>query len=356
MVLIRTENPRADQWKWLARFGYPLTIKRQLTERGHTNQEDELVDFIAGCFRQSEAYFSASGSAPLDIAPLLLYYGATSLIAGTAVLLTGEHFAAHRHGMLPRRGTGNRIADTVLDPQNTKDSALHYYARVFSDGCDLRGGSQWAWTLEEVLGSIPDLRRDFESCYQGAVPFTVPVQIIRKPRMSVERIVREELVKYPTPQDVFGRIVGLEAAYLPVQRANSADHVSLHPRKGAKDIGIYSTMGQKHLQLAHMKNSQLLSPDQIILMLMGLFALGHLSRYHPETWNPFVRRDDSGERLVVERFLEICQRYLPNLVLNRIEGARLQFVHDIEHPVDDTSALTAEDVEKIARGILRGGI
>ncbi len=341
-----------EQWRRLARFGYPTNIRSFLSRRGNNSPEDTLVEFIAGSFRQAEAYFTATNSAMLDIDPLLLYYGATSLLAGAAALLIGSRHAVGRHGMQLRFGAGHRIAHTRIVPQNTADSGLHHYAGVFSSGCDLRGGLSWAWTLEEVLASIPDLKLDFESCYQGSEPYTVLVQVVRKPNSQVERVAASEIAKHPGGL-IFARVVGCKTAYLPVQGSALPDYVSLHPRPGSEDIGTYSTLGQKHLQLAHVKNDKLLSPDQIILMLMGLFALGSLSRYSPEIWNPFVRRDDTGERLVIERFLDICRRYLPNLVLNRIEGSRLQFVHQIEQPLDERSALTKEVVEELVRRTMR---
>jgi hypothetical protein len=70
---------------------------------------------------------------------------------------------------------------------------------------------------------------------------------------------------------------------------------------------------------------------------MGLFAFGYLSRYYPERWNPFVRSDETGEKLVIEGFLLICQRYLPNLVLNLIYGERVQFINELEKILDISS-------------------
>jgi len=81
--------------------------------------------------------------------------------------------------------------------------------------------------------------------------------------------------------------------------------------------------------LAHDKAGRLVEPGQLILMLMGLYALGHLSRYFPEQWNPFVRMDPTGERMVVERFLQIALRYIPNLVLNALSSERIQFVYPV---------------------------
>src|SRR5207244_3331169 len=101
--------------------------------------------------------------------------------------------------------------------------------------CELQGGIRCAWTLEEILAAIPDLKRDFEICYQGVEPYTIPVQIIRKPRMNVERIAQEEIAKHTNLQNMFDRIMGLKTAYLPVQHGNLGHHVSLHPRKSAED-------------------------------------------------------------------------------------------------------------------------
>jgi hypothetical protein len=63
-----------------------------------------------------------------------------------------------------------------------------------------------------------------------------------------------------------------------------------------------------------------------MVLLMSLYALGYISRYRPELWNPFVRNDATGERMVVERLLSIALRYTPNLVLNVIYNERLSFV------------------------------
>jgi hypothetical protein len=121
----------------------------------------------------------------------------------------------------------------------------------------------------------------------------------------------------------------------------------------AAAIGTYSIFGQRHLQIAHIKNGQHLNPNQLIVMFMGLFALGYLSRYHPELWNPFVRSDETGERLVIERFLAICQRYLPNLVLNMIRGERIQFAYETEGVLDLMNSPTESDLDEMVRKKIR---
>jgi hypothetical protein len=47
-----------------------------------------------------------------------------------------------------------------------------------------------------------------------------------------------------------------------------------------------------------------------------------------------VRSDETGELLLVEKFIAVCQRYFPNLVLNEIQKSRIQFVNKAKGILD----------------------
>ncbi len=351
LLSIRTENPKADQWKLLAQFIYPTNISKHMNNHGFGMPTGKTIEFIAGCIRQAEAYFISAEVSPIDISPLLLFYGSANLLAGASGLIVSSPLAIHRHGMklqLPISDQ-HRIADVKVVPLDPENGALQKFADVFSGRCKLTNGA--SWTIEEILGSIPDLKRDFENCYPDALPYTVPVEIVRRHRFVLERIVPRELSRYSNPEDALSHIVGLHDAYLPAQLGTQMDYVILHRKIGAPEIGTHSIFGQKYLEIAHLKNGQFLTPNQIIIMYMGLFALGHLSRYHPDLWNPFIRVDDTGEKLAIEKFLSVCHRYLPNLVLNMIYEARIQFVYENEAILDMTSSLGEKGVRYTAREI-----
>jgi hypothetical protein len=324
---VPTENPARDQWRLLAQFSYPTNIRRHLQKRGLTSVDTKTVEFIAGCVRQAEAYFAAADDSPMDISPLLLYYGATNLLAGIAGLLVGAVPKVANHGMKLRlpASTGHRIADVEVVPLNPKEGALQQFHDTFSGGATLANGT--AWTVEEVLCSIPDLKQDSERCYPTALPYVIPIEMVQRSGVVLERIVPSDLSRYPTPQDAFSRVLNFDKAYLAPQCGKQIDYTILHRKLGGTELGTYSIFGQKHLQIGHKKGGHLLSPNQEIIMYMGLFALGHISRYRPEIWTPFVRGDETGEILVIERFLAICHRYLPNLLLNAIQAERIQFVY-----------------------------
>ena len=350
---IATESPKADQWKLLTQFAYPTNIRGYLENHGFAKTDPKTVEFIAGCVRQGEAYFMAAENSPLDIAPLLLYYGAANLLAGASAMMTGVRPTIKHHGMKlePPDTEPIRIKNAKVKPVRPKIGALEQFCNVFSGGCVLPNGVPW--TVEEILGSLPDLKRDFESCYPDARPYTIPVEIVRRRQDSLERIVPSEVARYKSLQDALARVVGFADTYLDPQYSEQMTYIVLYRKMRAAEIGTYSIFGQKYLQIAHIKNGQYLSPSQIIIMFMGLFALGYLSRYHPELWNPFVRSDQTGERLVIEKFLAICQRYLPNLALNMIRGERIQFVYETEGVLDLTNSPTESDLDEMVRKKIR---
>ncbi len=320
VVYVNSENAQKDQWKLLVQYAYPTNIARYLKQHGLADSE-KLVEYIAGCFRQSEAYFIAAETSPIDISPLLQYYGAATVLAGASAMISGAQLPIKEHGMTLNTSNIERIADAQIIPRG--NGALHQFAGIFSTGCSFVNGEPW--TMEEILGSIPDLKQDFESCYQEAVPYTVPVEIVKRDRGSLERIATEELRRFKAPEDALANVENLHQSYLIPERTNQ--YIILRRKIKSPEIGTYSLFNQKHLQMAHSKKGQKLTPSQVINMFMGMFSLGFLSRYHPEFWNPFVRSDETGELLLVEKFIAVCQRYFPNLVLNEIQKSRIQFVN-----------------------------
>lgn len=327
VIYINSENATKDQWKLLAQYAYPTNIVRYLQQHAFAGSE-KLVEYIAGCFRQSEAYFTAAEDSPIDISPLLQYYGAATLLAGASALVQGDQLPIKEHGMTLNATDIRRVADAQVTPR--RNGALQQFASIFSIGCRFVNGEPW--TLEEIFGSIPDLKQDFEDCYQQAVPYTIPVEIVKRDRGSLERIAIEELRRFRAPDDALTNVENLRQAYLVPELTNQ--YVILRRRIESSEIGTYSLFNQKHLQVAHSKKGQKLTPSQVMSLFMGMFSLGFLSRYHPEFWNPFVRSDQTGELLLVEKFIAVCQRYFANLVLNEIQKSRIQFVNKTKGILD----------------------
>jgi hypothetical protein len=65
--------------------------------------------------------------------------------------------------MTIRKHPMTQLADAKLMPRNNKGGALQSFINVFSQGCDL--ADRGDWSLGELMGSVPDLKHDFESHY-----------------------------------------------------------------------------------------------------------------------------------------------------------------------------------------------
>lgn len=337
-IRVATESPKADQWRLLGQYAYPVNISRYLKNKGHTTVPTGIEEYIAGSIRQGEAYFAAAQAAPLDIKPLLLYYGASNLLIAASAMLVGDQPKIKNHGMRLDASTAarKRIADVQIRPFDPHTGALQCFCNSFSANCQIVGRGDWS--LEELFGSVPDLRQDFENCYPNARYFTVPVELLSRTfvyrteastenKVTFEYVAPDKVERFEDPVKEITQILGFRQAYLLPQHQGEKTGITLYRKYKAAEIGLYSIYGQKYLEIPHLKSEQPITPSQVIILYMALFALGYISRYHSELWNPFVNSDTSGERLVVEKVLSIAERYIPNLVLNEVNQTQVDFVY-----------------------------
>ncbi len=327
---ILTEDPQREQWLLLSPFMYPSNVRRYISERGAAlAPDDPVADYVAGSLAQAQEYYVASQRASLNTSPLLLYYGLTNLLVGCLGLRLGTKPRIFRHGL---RLVGATAVTCVGD---LRMRACDPHAGAASQiEAELGKGAQLTqlgdWTLREVFASVPDIRETFLRCYDTAQPTTLPVEVVEVEALGpsgmtylLERIERTAFDRFPSVHAALDRVVGFESAYLLAQ--SSGKYVILNRPLDANDIGIYSIMGNKHLLVSRLHGVQSTLIGELTVFLLGLFALADISRYRPHLWHPFVSADETGERLLVEHFLDVAHRLTPNLVLNVLQEKRLQF-------------------------------
>lgn len=340
--MIATDNPDVEQWRKISKYSYPENIKKYFNQN-KINSEDEVktIDFISGSLLQAESYFRVAKSSELNIKPLLVYYGVSNLLAGTSSLLSGLLLDVKGHGMnlIPPDSLKEGIISSeirIVDPAH--GGFTRFYETLIKGNSPPRGIS---WGLNEALGSIPDLKTEFENCYQDKNPFVIPVEVVKLSDRELERIYHKDITKIMSKEKAFDQIENFKINYLPPQFL--ADRIILNRKMNYEDIGIYSIYGRKYLQLSIEKNNQLIKMNLLFNMYIALYALGYLSRYSPQIWNPFVQKDLTGEKLVIEKFLEITMRHIPNLILNLIEGKEIRFINQTD-AVTDLRVATSDDL------------
>ena len=103
-------------------------------------------------------------------------------------------------------------------------------------------------------------------------------------------------------------------------------YATLEPSLEKSSIKMISFSGQPYLQAGIIKNGQLITLPPLFNMYAALFIMGSLCRYHPEKWGPFVLNDETGERLLFEKFLYLSRRIIPNIVLNLLNNDNVVYV------------------------------
>lgn len=349
---IFTEDPEAEQWQMILRFGYLSNIEKFFGKRKIQVSED-LLETIAGSIMQAQEYFNASKLASLYSSPLLLYYGVSNLLFGVSSLMIGRSLSIGNHGMHlePNKEGLGRIADIEIKPVDPERGALSHFCKVFYKDTVFPYGDNW--TILEILGSIPELKLDFENCYTDAQSYTIPVEIVRRENDYLERINPIDIERFENPREIFAKIENFSSCYLRPEISLQKKHIILRKKLGGKEVGVYSVSGQKFLQVSHVKRNRDITLPPMIYMFMGLFAFGRLSRYRPEIWNPFVRSDSTGEKQLIEKFINTSRRRLPNLVLNCLYQRRIRFVNDTQGALDLSHTMTENRLREMIQEELR---
>jgi len=334
-------------------FGYLSNIEKFFGKRKVQVDDKDFLESIAGSIMQAQEYFNASKVASLYTSPLLLYYGVSNLLLGISSLMIGSSLTIKNHGMRLELNKGNlkRIADVEISPFDPKSGALSQFCKIFCKNTVFPYGD--SWTILEILGSIPELKPDFEDSYADVQSYTIPVQIVRGENEYLERINPTDIERFEKPTEIFAKIENFRSCYLTPEISLQRKYIVMRKKLGGEELGVYSVSGQKFLQISHVKGNRCITLPTMIYMYMGLFGFGYLSRYHPEIWNPFVRSDSTGEKQLIEKFINTSRRYMPNLALNHLYQSRIRFVNDTQGALDLSHTMTENRLKEIIQEELR---
>jgi len=328
-----SENPLSDIWKRLLKYSYGSNIHKE------TGIDDEnIINSISSSIIQAHEYFTASHDVTLNTAPLLMYYGCVNLFFGATAILTKSVPIIENHGAtITNVSSSNSIGEIEIHLSGSSEGAFSTFNRIFSNNAPFPR----AWKIYELFSYIPDIKYEFEECYSGIRSNCIPIEIVKRKNDRLERIQLTDL------KEDFENIsiVDFEKAYLTPQQTNK--YIILHQKIDSDEIGIFSIGGQKSLIAYTEKEKKDFYLNQFMSFFLGLYSLSMLSRYYPTKWYPFVQKDDTGEKGLIEDFLAISERKLPNLILNLITGKEIHFSSNTVGTVDLSKDYDPDDVKKI---------
>lgn len=316
-ITIFTENPEEDLWKTILQYTYKSHIANYFsTNNLEPENQEELCEIISGSLLQANEYYQLSKTASLHVAPLLLYYGTINLALGTLTLIKGQKFNIENHGIKINTEPGNDIGSTKIHFFNPDKGGIHIFLKNFDT--DFKLAQLDDWNIKELLLSIPEINIEAKQCYKSVETFCYQLKSIITENGVIEKIQIEQEDKH-TIANIFQSIPKFSSSYLrPNFEKDKENYITLRHKYLSESIDVKAHSGQSFLIKGHMKRGQLIVLPQWAYMYITLFSLGSLCRYNPEKWNPFIRLDESGEKLLIEKFLNLSRRLLPNIFLSKI--------------------------------------
>lgn len=349
MITYFSENPESDLWRELLQYTYEANIKRYSNKLGKEIDE-KTINCISGSFLQAYEYYRSAKDANIQIAPLLLYYGSTNLLYGMANLIKGDINDIGNHGMkifIP--DDMKFIADTVIRFLSPVNGGVHVIARTLGYNEDLTGFGDWK--LSEFLDSIAEICSEYSICYDLPCGKIAMLDVVNTPDGKVEKIYYNPNNKEQIYQ-LLSNVTDFKKSYLsPVEsrdQLNMTFFILRHKLNG-KDISECSYSGQPYLRAAHTKNSKIVTIPTILNMYITLFSLASLCRYYPETWSPFVLKDTTGERLLIEKFLFFSRRMIPNMVLDKIVNNNVLYTSKKYEAADTIKFVGEHQVQEMVK-------
>ena len=88
MAWISMQSTRNELWDYVSPYETYEHVRRIYSQfHGLSGVPDQRkIEQIAAAFGQGRMYFASADSAPLGVKPVLLYYGASALLAGLALI------------------------------------------------------------------------------------------------------------------------------------------------------------------------------------------------------------------------------------------------------------------------------
>ena len=241
------------------------------------------------------------------------------------------------------------IADTNIRFLSHEAGGVHVIARVLGFNEDLTGFGDWK--TRDFLDSIAEIRREYNTCYENHNSRIAMLEVVNTPEGKIEKVYYNEDTKQLT-QQLLENVTGFSKSYLqPVDShdlRNNRFFVLRHKLNG-KNISEISYSGQPFLRASHVKKGKIITLPTILNMYVTLFTLASLCRYYPEKWSPFVLKDTTGERLLIEKFLFYARRIIPNIVLNKIVENDVQYTSKKYEPADTIKLVGEHQVQEIVR-------
>lgn len=348
---ITTENPSRDVRRFLQHWSDDDFVSEHLAIRfpsipAATRRTKART--VAGAVGQGLGYLDAAEATPLLTKPLPMFYAAENLSKAVAITLnanlTASDFKSHGiSGDDAKRYSIRNLRCKTGTPRN--DTWSHFFRASNADaivvqrtvdGQGLVSNIRTKYPTKlpkprtnlvfgDLVKHLPELADDIPMVGWGC-PYVVHLssyqiqQTTGPPRNTAVWLT----LRHGHNNDIKAMVIGSESSLLKdyTKYDDRLDIVAY--QHAAPDLEVpqmrMDVFGDLYVDF---KRTRMVLGEPVIY-LAALHILSHAVRYNAEQWKRLLD-DHPREVIVVDRFLDIALRKLPNLILNELQGDVYQF-------------------------------
>lgn len=350
-ITVFTENPEEELWKKLLQYAYKARVLKYYSDNSiHIEGKEAILsEIVIGSFLQAHEYYYLSKTATLHTSPLLLYYGTINLLLGACTLFFGEELAIKNHGMkIKPSDTSTDIGSSKVCFVSKHDGGIHVFKQIIEAQTQVSPDLE-ELSIKEMLLSIPEINFEAIQCYGEEENYCIPLDTIYTEDGVIEKAYFRGKNR-DTILHIFSCVPDFNRSYLnPSFSENEDETIATLRHKYLQEPIDYTAMtGQSYLLVGHNINrgKSIVFP-QWIYMYAALYGMASLCRYSPQKWNPFIRLDEKGEKLLVEKFIDLSRRKLPNIILSMIEKCDYSFENKKYEPDNKIKVIDRHEIKSI---------
>jgi hypothetical protein len=349
---IVTESPGKDVCRYLKHWASPRFVEAQLSARhvGLTKEQRRRKSRAAGLsILQGLEFIEAAATASPLTRPLPLFYATENIVKGVALIsdasLDASDFRAHGlSGDKSNRYSVKNFRCRVQNPGSDVWSRAHRLlnadwvkAPMVIDGesvirswrsqCNAPALSGRQIGFGDLVRQLPEIARDVVVANWGhSYVVHVPVFDYRTTsdppshRMRVrfrhghQAATRDMILRHADRGFLRGWTLGIDRLDVIEYSTSTAEEELIAPSPRCDTFGdFYMSFSPERLHLS-----------ELLAYLAALFILSDVVRYQVDQWARLLD-DHPDEAILVERFLDLAARKMPNLALNELERDYFQF-------------------------------
>jgi hypothetical protein len=347
MDRIRAQNVNHKVWDYLKRYQSSYFVEQKLyweVKKNKTKLKEKSLQ-ISSLMVQCEAYYKSVENAPMEIKPLLLYYGMIGL--SKCLILAGDN--KYTLSAMEKENDAHAIHGVGFTAKNNIERQIRDSDEILNEFCKVQAHGVYPllrqcysdmpvstvnnkFTVKELLSLIPEFYKEFVlyfneppsswhcHSHMGKHETTDTIQMIEFVDWDYLQHRQNEKEKYP---DTINRwFPELSEKY--EKKEGTDDFFWLKEDAKSVDDYIYVSdlMTLEQYALAKLNGVRLTDIDVHFLLM---FILSNLVRYRQDKWAKLIRRQENDQIFLVESFVELSAQKFPLLILRELDNVNYQF-------------------------------